>query len=67
MQKSTNTSLKNLVEEFLLYLSAVRGLSENSVIAYKNESEQEITGQSLALYETKRLFIKNERHANSEK
>ena len=37
MQKSTNTSLKNLVEEFLLYLSAVRGLSENSVVAYKND------------------------------
>ena len=37
MQKSTNTSLKNLVEEFLLYLSSVRGLSENSVVAYKND------------------------------
>ena len=37
MQKSINTSLKNLVEEFLLYLSSVRGLSENSVVAYKND------------------------------
>ena len=37
MQKSVNTSLKNLVEEFLLYLSSVRGLSENSVVAYKND------------------------------
>ena len=37
MEKVKNTSLKNLVEEFLLYLSAVRGLSENSIIAYRND------------------------------
>lgn len=32
--------LCDVIEEFLLYLSAVRGLSENSVIAYKNDLEQ---------------------------
>lgn len=29
--------LKDLVEEFLLYLSAVRGLSDNTIIGYRNE------------------------------
>ena len=30
-------SLKTLVDEFLLYLEAVRGLSSNSILAYKND------------------------------
>ena len=30
-------TLSELIEEFLLYLSAVRGLSDNTVISYKND------------------------------
>ena len=30
-------TLHDLVEEFLLYLSAVRGLSNNTVIGYRND------------------------------
>lgn len=32
-------TLHDLVEEFLLYLSSVRGLSENTIISYKNDLE----------------------------
>lgn len=32
--------LSELVEEFLLYLSAVRGLSENTVLGYKNDLKE---------------------------
>lgn len=32
--------LKDLIEEFLVYLSSVRNLSENTVKAYKNDLEQ---------------------------
>ncbi|MCQ2592192.1 MAG: tyrosine-type recombinase/integrase [Treponema sp.] len=32
--------LSELVDEFLLYISAVKGLSENTVIGYKNDLEQ---------------------------
>lgn len=33
-------TLSELVDEFLLYLSAVRGLSENTVSGYRNDLEQ---------------------------
>lgn len=32
--------LSQLIEEFLLYLSSVRGLSENTVLGYKNDLEE---------------------------
>lgn len=37
--KNTNT-IENIIDEFLLYQSSVRNLSENSVIAYKNDLEK---------------------------
>ena len=33
-------TLNELVEEFLLYLSSVRGLSDNTVVSYRNDLEQ---------------------------
>lgn len=32
--------LSELIDEYLLYLSAIRGLSENTVISYRNDLEQ---------------------------
>lgn len=33
-------TLSELIDEFLLYLSAVRGLSDNTIIGYRNDLEQ---------------------------
>ena len=32
--------LSELVDEFLIYLSTVRGLSDNTVVGYRNDLEQ---------------------------
>lgn len=37
MKENSDKSLKILIDEFLIYLKSVRGLSENSLIAYTND------------------------------
>lgn len=46
-----NFSLADLIDEFLLYQSSVRGLSENSVVAYKNDLKQfiELVGNETSI------------------
>ena len=51
-------TLNELVEEFLLYLSSVRGLSDNTVVSYRNDLEQ------LQNYLTSEIDIKNIKKEN---
>lgn len=43
MVDNTKVTIKEAVDEFLLYLSAVRGLSENTVTGYRSDLEQFLT------------------------